>query len=101
LPHSERGKLGYINYALQLLRHYGDQIKCVEIWNEVNAGTFISGPALKDKPYYYAQLLKAVYPAIKTNRPDVKVVAGATMPIAHGFFQKLFRHDAGSFLDVV
>ncbi len=26
LPHSEAGKIGYSNYALELLRHYGDQI---------------------------------------------------------------------------
>jgi Glycosyl hydrolase catalytic core len=101
LPHSQTGKVGYSNYALELLSHYGDQIKYVEIWNEVNAGTFISGPALKDKARYYAELLKAIYPAIKAKRPDVKVVAGATVPIAHGFFQQLFTHDGGSFLDVV
>ena len=46
----------------------------VEIWNEVNAGTFIKGPATQDKAYYYAELLKTVYPAIKAARPDVRVV---------------------------
>lgn len=101
LPHTKAGRLGYTNYALELLRRYGRQIKCVEIWNEVNAGTFIKGRATEDKPYYYAELLKTVYPAIKKARPDVKVVAGATVPIAHGFFQELFAHDGGSFLDVV
>ena len=101
LPHSEAGKVGYINYALELLRHYGDQIKCVEIWNEVNAGTFIKGPATQDKAYYYGELLKAVYPALKAARPDVSVLAGATVPIAHGFFRDLFSHGAGPFLDVV
>ena len=101
LPHTKAGKLGYRNYALELLRHYGRQIKAVEIWNEVNAGTFIKGRATEDKPYYYAELLKTVYPAIKRARPDVKVVAGATVPIAHGFFQELFEHDGGSFLDIV
>ena len=101
LPHSEAGKVGYKNYALEVLRHYGPQIKCVEIWNEVNAGTFIGGPALENKPYYYAELLKTVYPAIKTARPEVKVVAGATVPVAHGFFRDLFTNGGGSFLDVV
>ena len=101
LPHSRSGRVGYINYALELLSHYGSQIKFVEIWNEVNAGTFISGPALEDKPSYYAELLKAVYPAIKTTRPDVKVVAGATVPIAHGFFKRLFQNGALPYLDAV
>jgi Glycosyl hydrolase catalytic core len=101
MPHSEAGKVGYIKYALELLRHYSGQIKYVEIWNEVNAGTFIKGPATQDKAYYYGELLKTVYPAIKAARPDVSVLAGATVPIAHGFFRDLFRHGAGPFLDAV
>lgn len=101
LPHSEAGKVGYIKYALELLRHYSGQIKYVEIWNEVNAGTFIKGPATQDKAYYYGELLKTVYPAIKAARPDVSVLAGATVPIAHGFFRELFSHGAGPFLDAV
>ena len=97
LPHSEAGKVGYIlQLRSRILRHYGDQIKCVEIWNEVNAGTFIKGPATQDKAYYYGELLKAAYPALKAARPDVSVLAGATVPIAHGFFRHPFKRWCGS-----
>lgn len=99
LPHSPSGRLGYVNYVRFLLGHYGQQMKAVEVWNEVNAGTFIRGPALADKDWFYTELLKSVYPAVKAVRPDVTVVAGATVPTAHGFFRDIFADGALNYMD--
>ena len=99
LPYTANGKQGYVNYALFLLSHYGNRIKAVEVWNEVNAGTFIRGPATADRAFYYTELLKSVYPAIKGTRPDVTVVAGATVPTAHGFFRDIFANGALDYMD--
>jgi Glycosyl hydrolase catalytic core len=100
-PHTDLGREAYIKYALNLLEHYHRQLHFVEVWNEANAGTFIVGPAAADKPSYYSLLLKQAYPAIKASFPSVKVVAGATVPVAHGFLRDLFEKGALSNLDVV
>lgn len=100
-PHTENGRKGYANYGLNLLNHYGSQVKSVEIWNEYNAGTFIQGPATSNKPYYYYLMLKEVYESIKAAHPDVTVVAGATVPIAAGFLRDTFNHGAMPYLDAV
>jgi hypothetical protein len=100
-PHTDSGRSGYLNYALNVLARYDGRIPFVEIWNEVNAGTFIAGPATTDKARYYSLLLKEVYPAIKSSFPSVQVLAGATVPIAHGFFKSLFENGALPYLDAL
>lgn len=100
-PHTEDGRLGYANYSAELLRHYGPQLGFVEVWNEYNAGTFIRGPATADKDLYYYLMLKKTYEVIKAERPDVQVLAGATVPIAHGFFRDIFEQGAMPYLDAV
>lgn len=100
-PYTESGRKGYVNYALNVLDRYPGQIRAVEVWNEINAGTFIAGPATADKPGYYSLLLKEAYPTIKSLHPAVKVVAGATVPIAHGFFKSLFEKGAMPYFDAV
>ena len=100
-PYSDLGRSGYANYALNVLNQYRGQISAVEVWNEVNAGTFIKGPATSDKPGYYALALRTLYPAIKAAHPSVKVVAGGTVPVAHDFFKSLFEKGAMPYLDAV
>jgi hypothetical protein len=100
-PHTDSGRGGYIRYALNVLKRYEGRVPFVEVWNEVNAGTFITGPATADKAGYYSLLLKEAYPAIKSSFPSVTVVAGATVPIAHGFFKNLFEHGALPYLDAI
>ena len=86
-PYTDAGRAAFVRYALEILAKY-PEIKAVEVWNEVNAGTFIKGPATSDKAGYYALLLKALYPALKAARPDLIVIAGATVPVAHGLRPK-------------
>ena len=99
-PHSDSGRAGYANYALNVLQKY-PQVKAVEVWNEYNAGTFIKGPAVSNKPLYYKLMLQKVHETVKSGHPGVKIVAGATVPVAHGFFQQLFAQGAMPYLDVV
>ena len=99
-PHTDAGRAAFVRYALEVLMKY-PEIKAVEVWNEVNAGTFIKGPATSDKAGYYALLLKALYPALKAARPDLIVIAGATVPVAHGFFRDLAAKGASPFFDAV
>lgn len=100
-PYTDNGRQGYANYAVSLLNQYGSQIKSVEVWNEYNAGTFIKGPATTNKSYYYSLMLRKTYETIKAVRPDVQVVAGATVPVAHGFLRAVFMQGAMPYLDAV
>lgn len=99
-PHTDAGRAGFANYALKILQKY-PQIKAVEVWNEYNAGSFIKGPATANKPLYYKLMLQKVYETIKPKYPHVKVVAGATVPVAHGFLRDLFAQGAMPYLDAI
>ncbi|HEY0946398.1 MAG TPA: glycosyl hydrolase [Opitutaceae bacterium] len=100
-PYTDSGRQGYANYAVSLLNQYGSQLKSVEVWNEYNAGTFIKGPATTNKSYYYSLMLRDTYEAVKAVRPDVQVVAGATVPVAHGFLRAVFMQGAMPYLDAI
>jgi hypothetical protein len=99
-PHSDAGRAGYAEYGAEIVRKY-PALKHVEIWNEYNAGTFITGPATTNKPYYYKRMLETAAGRIRATRPDVKIVAGGTVPVTHGFLRDVFAQGAMPFLDVV
>ena len=99
-PHTDNGRQGYANYALDVLQKY-PQIPAVEVWNEYNGGTFIKGPAAANKPFCYTLMLQKVYETIKPVHPSVKVVAGATIPVAHGFLKAIFDQGALNYCDAV
>lgn len=98
-PHTDAGRAGYANYSLNVLNKY-PQVKAVEVWNEYNAGN-VYGPAAANKPLYYKLMLQKVYETVKPAHPGVKVVAGATVPVTHGFFRDLFTHGGMPYLDAV
>lgn len=99
-PHSTAGLAAFGNYAVNVLNRYGSQISSVEVWNEYNAGTFIAGPAASNQPYYYSLSCQNVWNAIKPAHPSVKVVAGGTVPIAHGFIRDVLNQGANPYIDV-
>lgn len=98
-PHDEVGFTAYANYAKALVNHYGQQLKAVEIYNEYN-GKFSTGPGAHS-PANYAQMLRAAYQAIKSIRPDVTVVVGATFGIDLDWFKALFDAGALAYTDVI
>ncbi len=87
-PYTQDGFDGYTQYALEVLRHYGSQVKAVEIWNEYN-GSFNHGPASADRAATYVKMLRTVYAAIKRERPDVIVVGGATAGVPLPYWEKI------------
>lgn len=99
-PHSDAAIAAYARYAVAVLRHYGSQIKAVEIWNEYN-GTFNHGPATQDRAGTYLRMLRAAYTAIKRERPDVLVAGGATSGIPLPYWKKLLAGGALDCLDAL
>jgi hypothetical protein len=102
-PYTANGLAGYGNYALNLVQQYASSspIKQVEVWDEYNGGTFIAGPATANKPYYYTQMLKSVWNAIKPSHPEVQIVAGAVVPVDQGFIKSIIDQGANQYFDVV
>lgn len=99
-PHSDEAIAAFARYAVEVLRHYGGQIKAVEVWNEYN-GSFARGPATQDRAGTYLRMLRATYTAIKRERPDVLVAGGATAGVPLPYWEKLLSGGALDFMDVL
>jgi hypothetical protein len=62
------------DFANALLDHYKGRIQYVQLWNEPNlAGEWIPGTPVD--PAGYAEMLKAVYPAIKAAHSDAVILS--------------------------
>lgn len=99
-PHTEAGYRAYARYAAETVRRYGDQLSAVEIWNEYNGG-FVEGPATEDRVYHYTRLLRHAYAAVKSERPDLVVLGGATAGLPFPYLEALARAGALDHLDAV
>jgi hypothetical protein len=99
-PYSDEGIAGYARYGVEVLRRFGTQIKAVEIWNEYN-GAFVRGPAADDRAATYLRMLRKVHQEVKRDRPDVRVVGGATAGVPLPYWEKLLAGGALEFMDVL
>ena len=99
-PHSDDAIQGYARYAVQVLRHYGKQIKAVEVWNEYN-GDFVHGPAADNRAATYLRMLRTLHQEVKRERSDVRVVGGATAGVPLPYWEKLFAGGALEYMDVL
>ena len=97
-PYSNTGQTAFANYAAAVVNNY-KQIKAVEVWNEINGGTWTTGTFASDKPGYYKTLCQKTYDAVKAVRPEVKVLGGATVYIAAPFWQALKDNGALAYMD--
>jgi len=99
-PRTKEGFDAYARYGKEILRHYGSQVKTLEIWNEYN-GSFCSGPAAADRPKSYAEIVKAVYPQLKEERPSVNVIGCAPVLIPLPYFEGVFANGGLKAMDGV
>lgn len=97
-PYTSTAQTAFGNYAAAVVSHY-PQLKAVEVWNEINGGTWTNGTFATDKPGYYKTLCQSVYNAVKAARPEVKVIGGATVLIAAPFWQALKDNGALAYMD--
>jgi hypothetical protein len=99
-PHTPEACDAFGRYGQEILKKYGEQVKWLEVWNEYN-GSFCKGPATKDRPKFYTQMLEHAYKILKEPRPDVKVIGGAVVLIPIPYFEKMFKLGALKFMDAV
>jgi hypothetical protein len=99
-PHSAEGIAAYARYAGEVVRHFGDRLGAVEVWNEYN-GAFAKGPVLADRPRFYTDMLTAAFAAIREARHETTVVGGGVAGVPVPYFRALFDRQALAHLDVV
>ena len=68
----------FASFMAQMAAHFKGRVKAYEIWNEENYATEVGAGNIN--PGAYVELLKAAYPAIKSNDPSALVVSGAPTP---------------------
>ena len=94
------------NYVFQTVSHYKGVIDHWEVWNEPDSGNFLKIPNrlsfFNSKAEVYARLLKEAYTAAKKANPDAVIVGGgASHSPVTAWTEKIFRRDAGGYLDVL
>ncbi|WP_152393170.1 sugar-binding protein [Paenibacillus guangzhouensis] len=90
-PYTEQAHTAYASYVKAMLGKFGSQLKSVEIWNEFNLPYFGgNGPAASRADVYF-NLLKKGYEAVKSIRPDLNVVGGATAGIPEDWLKEVFE----------
>jgi hypothetical protein len=95
-PVSHAAINAFVNYAKFVAEHFKGRVKLYEIWNE--------WPGMGEPPYdpqSYFNLVKAVYPVLKTIDSSITVLAGAVdgIALAKGWCTKLFATGIGVYSD--
>lgn len=102
-PSTPSGFDGYGEYGRAILKQYGDQIHWLEIWNEYN-GSWAPPSArtnLESRYTTYTAMLKTAYDKIKSVRPDVKVLGGASVLIPLPYFEGVFKLGGMKYMDAL
>jgi len=90
-PYTDEAHTAYASYVKAMLGKFGNQLKSVEIWNEFNLPYFGgNGPAASRADIYF-NMLKKGYEAVKSIRPDLNVVGGATAGIPGDWLSEVFE----------
>ncbi len=103
-PRSPEAIEGFCGYAEFMVRHFGDDIRLYEVWNEWDIGIGLPEPYRKGgSPEDYFKLLKAVYPRIKAANPKATVVAGASTSggVKRGWLDKVVELGGLEYCDAV
>ncbi|HKY01502.1 MAG TPA: cellulase family glycosylhydrolase, partial [Burkholderiales bacterium] len=99
-PLSDDAKAAFVRYAEFLARHYKGKVRYWELWNEWNQGLGNKQNLEGRRAARYAELLKAVYPALKKIDPNIVVLGGAVEGAGStGWIEDLFDADAGKYMD--
>jgi len=100
-PYTAAGRAAYAKYVVATLNKYGDTVKAIEVGNEFNGANVVTGPAAKNLAYYYTELLKTVYQAVKATHPEVQVLGGAAHSVATGYLTDIFKLGGLNYMDGV
>jgi len=90
----------FTQYAHFIVAHFKDRVFRYEIWNEWDGRCGHTRPG---KPEEYVQLVRMVYPAIKSIDPEVEVIVGAatTRGIRNGFIKRILELGVMKYADAL
>ena len=99
-PRSDDARAAFVRYAEYMANHFKGKLYLYEFWNEWDIAIGGTTPGTADN---YAALLKLVYPALKKIDPDIRLMAGATTPMAitNGWLERVLELGALQFCDAV
>jgi hypothetical protein len=99
-PHTDEGIDAFARYGQHLVRHFGDQLDQVEVYNEYNIPNFSTGPC-SQRADCYVRMLERSYQRVKEIRPDVTVVGAATSGIPMEWLEEVFALGGLRYMDAV
>jgi hypothetical protein len=81
-----------------IAQRFGAKVSAYEIWNEEDSASWWAGGP---NPTAYAQLLKAVYPAVKAANPGATVVLGGLTGNDYEFLEGVYKAGGKGSFDAV
>ncbi len=103
-PGSDRAVAAFARYAAAAVARF-PAITAIEVGNEVNSNTFVSGPLwtgdLPEKAAVYTRLLAATATAVRATNPDIRILGGAAHSIPLAWFSALIDAGALAYLDAI
>jgi hypothetical protein len=85
-------------FVATIARHFGNRVAAYEIWNEEDASRWWGGGA---NPAAYANMLKAVYPAVKAAEPNAVVVLGGLTGNDYEYLEGVYQAGGKGSFDAV
>ncbi len=102
--YTDAGRKAFADYVVAVLKQFPG-ISAIEIGNEYNSNSFVSGPVLEagagQRDDYYAKMLAAVQTAVNSAGLNVDVIGGAAHSIPVDYFADLKALGALDGLDAI
>jgi hypothetical protein len=103
-PSSDRAVAAFAEYAAAAVARF-PAITAIEVGNEVNSNTFVSGPLwtgdFPDRAAVYTRLVAATATAVRATNPDIRILGGAAHSIPLAWFSALIDAGALAYLDAI
>jgi hypothetical protein len=104
-PLTPEAVAAFARHAAEMVRRF-PAIVAVEVGNEMNSRTFVSGPgwadvSLQERGAAYAALLAATAAAVRAVRPEVRIYGGAAHSLPLAWFRALFEAGAAQHMDAL
>lgn len=91
----------FARYLAAIAKRYPGCVIAIEIGNEINGQSNVTGLAAKNRVAWYMSLLKAVDAKMSSAQTGVKIIGGSTNTIGTGFLERLFAAGMLSYVDAV
>jgi hypothetical protein len=88
----------FAQFVATIAARFGSHVAAYEIWNEEDASRWWSGGP---NAVAYTELLRAVYPAVKSASPAASVVLGGLTGNDYEFLEAVYRAGGKGYFDVV